>query len=61
MADDYIVDEVRRLREKQAAKHDFDVRAILAAAKKRQGRSGRRVVSLIQKKTLSAALPHVPA
>jgi hypothetical protein len=61
MADDYIVDEVRRLREKQAAKHDFDVRAILAAAKKRQRRSGRKVVSLIQKKTLSAALPHVPA
>jgi hypothetical protein len=61
MADDYIVDEVRRLREKQAAKHDFNVRAILAAAKKRQRRSGRKVVSLIQKKTLSAALPHVPA
>ena len=40
MADDYIVDEVRRLREGQAAKHGFDVKAILAAAKKRQRRSG---------------------
>lgn len=61
MADDYIVDEVRRLREKQAAKHDFDVRAILAAAKKRQSRSGRKVVSFVPKKTLSAGLAHAPA
>jgi hypothetical protein len=56
MADDYIVDEVRRLRKEQAAKHGFDVKAILAAARKRQRRSGRKVVSLVQKKTLSAAL-----
>jgi hypothetical protein len=61
MADDYIVDEVRRLREVQAAKHGFDVKAILAAAKKRQPRSGRTVVSFVQKKTLGAALPHAPA
>jgi hypothetical protein len=61
MADDYIVDEVRRLREEQAAKHGFDVKAILAAAKKRQRRSRRAVVSLVQKKTLSAALPHASA
>ena len=61
MADDYIVDEVRRLREEQAAKHSFDVKAILAAAKKRQRRSGRTVVSLVRKKTPSAALPHASA
>jgi len=61
MADDYIVDEVRRHREEQAAKHGFDVKAILAAAKKRQRRSGRTVVSLLQKKTLSPALPHARA
>jgi hypothetical protein len=61
MADDYIVDEVRRHREEQAAKHGFDVKAILAAARKRQRRSGRTVVSLVQKKTLSAALPHASA
>lgn len=52
MTHDYIVDDVRRLREEQAAKHGFDVMAILAAAKKRQRRSKRTVVSLIPKKTL---------
>ena len=57
MADDYIVDEVRRLREEQAAKHGFEVKAILAAAKRRQRRSRRKVVSLVQKKILSATLP----
>jgi hypothetical protein len=61
MADDYIVNEVRRLREEQAAKHGFDVKAILAAAKKRQRRSHRRVVSLVPKRTLRATRPHVPA
>jgi hypothetical protein len=50
IAKDYIVDDVRRVREKQAAKYVFDVIAILAAARKRQRRSGRKVVSLVQKK-----------
>ncbi len=54
MANDYIVDEVRRVREEQAAKYAFDVKAILAAAKKRQWRSERKVVSPAQKKKLSA-------
>ena len=54
MARDPIVDEVRRVREEQAAKHAFDVKAILAAAKKRQRRSGRKVVSFLPKKKLSA-------
>jgi hypothetical protein len=54
MAKDYIVDEVRRAREEQAAKYAFDVKAILAAARKRQRRSGRKAVSLVQKKKLSA-------
>ena len=61
MADDYIVDEVRRLREEQAAKHGFDVKAILAAAKKRQPRSERTVVSPGRKKTLGTALRHISA
>ena len=61
MADDYIVDEVRRFRGEQAAKHGFDVKAILAAARKRQRRSRRRVVSLVPKKTLDAARPHAQA
>ncbi len=54
MAKDYIVDEIRRIREEQAAKFGFDIKAILTAAKKRQRRSGRRVVSLVAKKKLSA-------
>ena len=61
MAEDYIVEEVRRLRQRQAAKHGFDVKAILAAARKRQRRSGRKVVSLAPQKTLGTAVPHVSA
>jgi hypothetical protein len=49
MSKDPIVDEVRRAREMEAAKHAFDVKAILAAAKKRQRQSGHRVVSLVRK------------
>ena len=48
MSKDAIVDEVRRARESEAAKHGFDVKAILSAAKKRQRRSGRRVVSFAE-------------
>jgi hypothetical protein len=51
---DPIVEEVRRVREKLAAKHGFDVKAILAAAKKRQQRSGRKVVSFVGKRKLGA-------
>ena len=61
MAHDYIVDDVRRLREEQAAKHGFDVMAILAAAKRRQRRSKRSVVSLVPKKTPGTSAPHISA
>jgi hypothetical protein len=54
MSKDPIVDEVRRVREDLAAKYGFDVRAILAASKKRQDRSNRKIVSLVPKKKLSA-------
>jgi ribosomal protein L14 len=54
MPRDPIVDEVRRVREAEAAKHGFNVRAILVAAKKRQRRSRSRVVSFVQKKKLPA-------
>ena len=54
MGKDYIVDEVRRIREEQAARHNFDIKAILAAAKKRQGKSKRKVVSFVPRKKLSA-------
>lgn len=54
MGRDYIVDEVRRIREEQAAKYNFDIKGILAAAKKRQRESGRKVVSFVPKKKSSA-------
>lgn len=54
MATDPIVDEVRRVREDEAAKHGFDVRAILMASKRRQRRSRHKVVSLVPKKKLRA-------
>jgi len=53
MGRDYIVDEVRRIREEQAVKSNFDIKAILASAKKRQRKSGRKVVSFVPKKKLS--------
>jgi len=54
MPRDSIVDEVRRVRENQAAKYGFDVKAILVASKKRQRRSSHKVVSFVPKKKLSA-------
>lgn len=50
MPRDPIVDEVRRVRENEASRHGFDVKAILAAAKKRQRRSKHKVVSFAEKK-----------
>jgi hypothetical protein len=49
MVRDMIVEEVRRIREAQAAKYDFDADKILAAAKKRQGKSGFKIVSFASK------------
>jgi len=54
MGRDYIVDEVRRIREEQAARHNFDIKAILASAKKRQRESGRKVVSFVPKEKSSS-------
>jgi hypothetical protein len=45
-----MVDEVRRVREDEAGKHGFDVKAILMASKRRQRRSRRKVVSFVPKK-----------
>jgi hypothetical protein len=49
MSRDPIVDEIRRIREQGAAKHNFDVDAILTAARKRQRRSKRKVISFVPK------------
>jgi hypothetical protein len=54
MPKDPIVDEVRRVREAEAAKHGFRVKAILDAAKKRQQSSGHKVVSFRPKKKVNA-------
>ena len=56
MSRDPIVDEVRRARETEAAKHAFDVKAILSAARKRQRRSGHRIVSFVRKNQKLTAL-----
>jgi len=49
MARDPIVEEVRRVRESEAAKHGFDIKAILVSAKKRQRRTKHKVVSFARK------------
>lgn len=54
MTKDSIVDEVRRIRENAAAKHNFDIKAILVSAKKRQNRSRLKVVAVGTKKRLGA-------
>ena len=41
-----IIEEVRYLKEANAAKHDFDVSRIIAAARQRQEASGRRIIRL---------------
>ena len=49
MNDDYIIQEVRTIREQLAAQHAYDVRALFAAAKERQQESERKVVKLVPK------------
>ena len=44
MNHDDIIKEVRKIREQSAASHGYNVRALFAAAKKRQKESGRKVV-----------------
>ena len=50
MAKDEIVEEVRKARQEQAARWNFDLRAILADARKRQEDSGHEVVSFAAKR-----------
>ena len=46
---DEIVHQVRQARERQAAKFGFDLKAIIADARKRQKCVGRSVVSFVPK------------
>lgn len=48
---DEIVDEVRQVREKHAAKFDYDISAICKDIRLRQSKSGRRIVSRVTTKT----------
>jgi len=47
---DEVVEEVRAAREALAARQKFDLKAILADARRRQKDSGRRVVSFAPKR-----------
>ena len=49
MKKDDIVEQVRQVREQQAARLNFDLKAILADARKRQKDSGHRIVSFAAK------------
>jgi hypothetical protein len=49
MMRDEIVEQVRRAREELASKMNYDLKAILADARKRQKDSGRKVVSFVSK------------
>ena len=49
MLKDELVEEVRRVRQEQAAKWNFDLKALLADARKRQAQSGHKVVSFTHK------------
>ena len=50
MIKDELVEEVRQARQDQAAKWNFDLKAILADARRRQEQSGRAVVSFAKKR-----------
>ena len=47
---DEIVEEVRRIRDAQAAKFNYDIKAIVEDARKRQEASGRKTVSFPPRK-----------
>ena len=50
MNSDHIVKEVRKIRENQAAKFNFDIKAIIAAAQKKQKKSAHTIISLHYRK-----------
>lgn len=47
---DEIVEEVREIRDKYAAKFDYDISAICADIRRKQKESGRKVVSFVKNK-----------
>jgi hypothetical protein len=61
MWEDPIVAEVRAVREKQAAALGYDIRKIVAAARRKQRSSGHRLVSFVRPKKASALARHASA
>ena len=49
MPKDEVVEEVRKARQEQAARWNFELKALLADARKRQAQSGHKVVSFVPK------------
>lgn len=49
MVKDQLVEDVRKVRQEQAAKWNYDLKAILADARGRQEKSGRKIVSFAPK------------
>ena len=49
MITDYIVEEVRKVREAQAAQMNFDIKKIIAEAQKKQQQSIHQIVSFVKK------------
>ena len=47
---DQIVDEVRKIRDRRAARLNYDVDAIIADARSREGKSPHKVVSYVVKR-----------
>jgi hypothetical protein len=54
MTKDPIVEEVRRVREEQAAKYGFDIKKMFAALKRQEQKSGRKIILPPAKRKLSA-------
>jgi hypothetical protein len=50
MLKDEVVEEVRKARQERAARWNFDLKAILTDARKRQAKSGHKVVSFATKR-----------
>jgi hypothetical protein len=52
---DPVVTEIRRIREEYAARYAYDIEAICRAAREKQAKSGRKVVTLRPKPVTSGA------
>lgn len=58
MIEDHIVEEVRKIREAQATKFNFDIKKIIAEAQKKQKKTKHILVSFQAQKTHTANQPN---